>query len=303
MSKVEQNKPVGKRLRDYLADVFELKNNSLKKKQVFEYYAKDAEYDDDNTENGNYDIDLIDIPLDNHQRGLICLTKNIYTRYYSITPDGKVSIRISLPQNGSFDLKTEHDKSAEAVAAYQERYDGSRIKPDKNNKFYLDDKIELGGEVDFNFGLNKLIEFRKLLLDKKDTIPFVYELLNLCAKYNYNPVNYSLMPVTGGMQYTKQNFGKDRFDTFISTLDQYYYGNEMILNSASCTVENCPTLKEILDSYTDVYDYCAQMYSIHDRELIDELIRSGVKTIDGPARIIAYCSLALRVWNERKMQA
>lgn len=48
----------------------------------------------------------------------------------------------------------------------------------------------------------------------------------------------------------------------------------------------------------DVYDYANTIYHI-DRELVDDLIKSGKRPLDSASNIITYMLLAKRFWEQK----
>ena len=81
------------------------------------------------------------------------------------------------------------------------------------------------------------------------------------------------MQAIGNMQTAKGRNRFDRFDTFIYELNNYYQGlSDVVLQASSDS--NMQALKEFLDSFKDVYDYCKIFYFI-DKNLVDEMIKSG----------------------------
>lgn len=273
----------------------QLKNYLTSFKQKWNY--RDIPRHDVRSKNGEIELQL-QIETQAQKTIVKKLTKEQYVRQFQILSDKTASVILQLPESDSFDHNTEHDKTEAAWDSYRKRY-GENL---KDNLLY---GIEVNGEVDFNFGFDRLIEFRKIVnADKtapEDEKQKTLTALNFCASQNYTSVNFSLMPVTGALQKAKQSIGHDRFDTFIWALDLYYKGQELLLNSA-CTVENQSALKKSLAKFKDVDDYCNRMYAISNTLLVKDLIKSGAKAIDSTARVNEYINLALSVWRIRSEQ-
>ena len=111
------------------------------------------------------------------------------------------------------------------------------------------------------------------------------------------------MPVTGNLQAAKQKFGNDRFDTFIYSLDLFYKGDELLLcQGGNMAVENRSILRDTLNSFDGVYDFCEKLCFIQNNYLVNKLIQSGKKPILEIDRVKEYIDLALLVWTERSRQ-
>ena len=106
------------------------------------------------------------------------------------------------------------------------------------------------------------------------------------------------MPATGNMQGVKsEGYGDwlDRFDSFVSIIDDYYQGeNEIILSKAGW---NRKSLIKYLTYFEDVYDYFEQHYFINDEDFIKRLVESGKKNIENQNDVERYVSLAEDYWE------
>lgn len=111
-------------------------------------------------------------------------------------------------------------------------------------------------------------------------------------------LNFSIMPATGNMQGVKsEGYGDwlDRFDSFVSIIDDYYKGkNEIILSKAGW---NRKSLIKYLTYFEDVYDYFEQHYFINDEDFIKRLVESGKKYIENQNDVERYVSLAEDYWE------
>lgn len=161
-------------------------------------------------------------------------------------------------------------------------------------------KFKIAGDCDFNFNDKKVELYRKLLL--KEDMP----LLKKCHEFHYQLCNFSFMPITGGMNNTKgclrcfvgdtrENIALDRFDLFIRELDKYYKGEESWILSRY----NKDALSWYLSNFKDVYQYCADVYFIEDRELVDRFILSAEMPIVNRENAVKYMELALEYWGMR----
>ncbi len=164
-------------------------------------------------------------------------------------------------------------------------------------------QIRFSGETDFNFkkgwAHTNLTKYEKLLssIDNKSYQELYRSNLKLCKELMHTVVNVSLMPQTGNLQSAKKGLGNDRIDTFIWALDLYYTKGIFLLSNYS-SIENYNSLKEFIDVFDGVEDYCKVIYGI-DSDLVECLKISGKLPIDSPERTIKYMNLALRFWNQR----
>lgn len=166
-------------------------------------------------------------------------------------------------------------------------------------------RASLSGDVIFNFtySKNKSCQFyiykNWINQDQNPIRKNKYlNLLNKCRSMHHSFENCALMLQQGNLQNAKQGIGKDRGDTFIWALDEYYKGkSEMVLNHA--TQQNSGILREFLNYFDDVYEYCEVFYNITDKGFIDRLIQSGSKALDSADKVENYIDLALRFWDER----
>jgi hypothetical protein len=112
------------------------------------------------------------------------------------------------------------------------------------------------------------------------------------------------MPVYGGMNNFKESIGFDRIDTFLFALKQYYEQGvtSIILNygqikPAKSTLKKI--LKDYLDSFGGIYNYCSEIYHINDKKFIDELCDNGKKAILTASDIDKYIELATMFWKNK----
>lgn len=181
-------------------------------------------------------------------------------------------------------------------------------------------KFTFGGEVDFNFSkdgknskvdyLKKTVENDPLFSDNKEKCEEeklkeeILGLINKANQHHHSVENVSMMASTGKMQSTKQCIGDDRFDVFVYAIDEYCKGNTAWLLT-HCTPENkaalCKFLEKICskDGKLCSDEYYRKIYKITDKTLIDDLKRSGKRSIDSAKRVLEYISLAYRVWIHR----
>ena len=287
MSKVELTKEDKTRLGKFLSEA-----SIYGKNKTIEYSYCDKE-------SGKYYIEI-----SNQSNKVKKIIKYIYTEYYQILSKETTLICLSLPESGKFDFACDHDSSEKAWRYYKNMCRASLTR--ENSAYYYNDTIEVNGDVNFNFGYDSHKYFRSIVRksnlsdsEKQNT----YKRLNCCALHNYEPINFSLMPVTGNLQAVKQKFGNDRFDTFIYTLDLFYKGDELLLcQGGSIAIENRRILRDTLKSFNGVYDFCEKLCFIQNKNLVNKLIQSGKKPILEIDRVNEYIDLAILVWAERSRQ-
>lgn len=149
-----------------------------------------------------------------------------------------------------------------------------------NNKYYF----PLSGDADFGM-----------------KTPFCKENIEDAEEKMHMFLNFSLMPVLGGMN-CKKGFRRDRFDKFIYYIDKYYETKNIdsLMLFRKSNVETQIILGAFLDLFTGVVDYCEKMYLI-DNGLVGELIKNGKETIEKKKDTRKrYCELAIEYWKQRE---
>lgn len=184
-------------------------------------------------------------------------------------------------------------------------------------------KFEIAGDVDFNFN-NNLKEIEKKILESdlknsdKKKYDVVMNKLEICKNSHYTLKNFSLMPVTGGLNSAKGLRG-DYFDVFLAELDNYYSLKENrekhpLITTGPGKSVNKNKLVEYLNSFEQgetahttkgIVNYCKEIYFI-DGELIDKLVNNGNKYIEDGGLSIDFIEkhieLAQEYWEERKIK-
>lgn len=174
----------------------------------------------------------------------------------------------------------------------------------------------MGADTMFNFNHKKYNIF-------KDIPDIDIMQLDRCAKNHHSLLNFSLMPQTGAMNNFKGiNHKLDRFDYFISDLDNYYEADcfkraETALGKYYLKETDCPARvrNNFLNEFNNVKDYCKQVYFIdenfkpndgilktNDKTFIESLIDNGKKAIDTKDNLIKYMDLAEDYWEMRHNQ-
>lgn len=162
-------------------------------------------------------------------------------------------------------------------------------------------KFKIAGDCDFNFNDKKVDLFKKFLLE--EDIPLLME----CHNNHHELWNFSFMPISGAMNNKKgclkcitdesqDSVPYDRPDLLVCELDRYYKGEPTRIFSRF----NKDALKWYLSNFSDVYDYCKDIYLIDDKSFVDRLIESGKQPIDSRNRALEYMKLANEFWNIKK---
>lgn len=103
-------------------------------------------------------------------------------------------------------------------------------------------EINLAGDCVFNFNEQKLKEFQKIIPNEKKLtgkIPKrLLKKLEYCKKMHHSPYNFSLMPVTGGMNQCKGEKSLDRPDCLLYALEQLYKNYENLKRKSELEHKN-----------------------------------------------------------------
>lgn len=197
-------------------------------------------------------------------------------------------------------LPEHYDRCDDAFALYQAVY-GKKVSQE-NGKLYWNlpsgEQIEVSGDIICNFCGEHLKGFRQFV----ESDPALMQWLNVMSSCMWQPYNISVLPVTGGLNNTKQSFGNDRLDAFVWALDSYYQGNSTVLLSSgkpsAIAPGNTAALRDFLKSFGSAEQFCGQIYQI-DKDLTDALCESGNIVIDSAARVREYLELVREFWLQR----
>lgn len=198
------------------------------------------------------------------------------------------------------------DKNFDINNPYYSDYRKRYVAQAKNNP-----NVEISGETDFNFsskiGVHRQSKYgiyKEVLesIEDQERKRNALKLLEYCKQSTHEVENYSLMLCNGSLQTVKGSFDMDRIDVFLYLLDNYYKKkDELILSHCSFDAQN--DLRNYLnlflceDNYKEsIYVYCNEIYHISNKELIDDLVKSGRLSLKSPDRIIDYMKLAVRFW-------
>lgn len=210
--------------------------------------------------------------------------------------------------------------------------------PQRQNRLYAishswssgpcQNRSRLSGDVDFNFKgeessagskdwENKYAHYHVIADDDDELV----SMLNACREMHHAHINLSLMQSWGNLQCVKgtpmekdlgngenQDFFScplDRPDTLIWKLDEFYRTDFSCRNQSDVirwTKCNKQHLREYLDQFEDVYDYCAKVYLLRGesgRRLVDKLIKNGKNAIVTKDDLKRFMELALEFWTEK----
>jgi hypothetical protein len=155
-------------------------------------------------------------------------------------------------------------------------------------------KFCIGGDTDFNFNSSKAKMMKDLLVNDVNAILKLEE----CQKYHHSLVNFSLMPATGGLNNYKGKNRYDRFDVFIKDLNSFFLGlSGDVLNDGG---NNIQPLKNFLNTFQDIYDYCKKVYFIDDKIFVNRIISEGFMPIKTGEDVVRYMKLAMDFWNKKE---
>ncbi len=179
---------------------------------------------------------------------------------------------------------------------------------------YPGEDASLSGECDFNFNEKKYSFYRKKLEEEysnsSKALKSKLAILKKCKENHHSLINFSLMQSKGNMQGFKGicldngiYYSLDRPDTLLAYLSSYYQLNDeqkensYILANAG---NNKDTLKQYLNSFEDVYEYCEKIYLINDKNFIDRMIKEGKLFIEDGKDVLRYMLLALEFWDRKQ---
>ncbi|HEL1741015.1 TPA: hypothetical protein TXT54_001628 [Streptococcus suis] len=159
--------------------------------------------------------------------------------------------------------------------------------------------FRLGGETDFNFNKMKFLALKRIAnYDLK-----IIKKLQKCQEYHHTFVNFSIMPATGNMQKVKSlgynNDKLDRLDSFIAIIDDYYSKRDSI-KIFSQAGNNIEPLEQYLTNFFDVYEYCREIYFLQDKDLVNELKKSGKNELSNQKDVERYVELANEFWHQKE---
>lgn len=173
--------------------------------------------------------------------------------------------------------------------------------------------IGIAGDCVFNFNANKVSYFWKKI--KKDNNKEnqqknqqIKEILLLCSLMHHSPFNFSLMPITGGLNNIKGRKALDRIDVFLNTLKNIYEKiekNEKI-EEVNVTKTTGKALIHFLWYIGSFKNYCKIFYQLDYEEgnkenLVQKLLDNAEKnkSIENSDQLVKYMELAVEYWEKQ----
>lgn len=161
-------------------------------------------------------------------------------------------------------------------------------------------KFKMAGDSIFNFNEKKVALFSELVDDDN-------ELLKICKDNHHSLLNFSFMPITGGLNSTKgilrcengiEKKGFDRPDVLIAELKKYYDKKPArIFRKAN---------REALTWYLNLFvergiaGYCEDIYFIDNENMLLRFLELAKKPICDYGTAIEYMALARDYWEMKK---
>lgn len=210
---------------------------------------------------------------------------------------------------------TDPDSSKKAWDHYKKVYKNKFKKMNNElklsgNRYILnvrfgDGEIKLGGDCDFNFSnrktehsngnftcYNDLIKYSKAKEEQKIRVS---KKLNLCINNHHTLINFSLMPVKGGLNNIKQSF--DKYDGIIIVLrkiKKYYEKKEYISKR-----KNIGLLYEHLDeigsfeNYLDLYYFKDLNNLLYYKAISKKYSKKNLNNFE------AYLDNVMKYWSKK----
>ena len=187
---------------------------------------------------------------------------------------------------------------------------------DEKSSEYSGEDANLSGDCDFNFNESKCRIFEHMVKEEYKYCSrmqkYALDLLEECKNMHHSLLNFSLMQTKGNMQGFKGSClnngvyaSLDRADTLVSYLASYYQLQERQKDTSYILVNagaNKKTLKNYLDSFDGIYNYCHKIYFIDDRAFVDKMIKEGCLCIKTGHHVIRYMLLALEFWDKKEFR-
>lgn len=162
-------------------------------------------------------------------------------------------------------------------------------------------KFKVAGDCIFNFNEKKIKLFIDLVGEGKE------ELVLLCKKHHHSLVNFSFMPITGGLNSTKgflrcengtEKKSFDRPDVLIAELAKYYNG----MHTRIFRKRNREALEWYLKLFADrgVEGYCKDIYLVDDEKMLQRFLKLAKKPICDSETAIEYMELACDYWKMKE---
>ena len=161
-------------------------------------------------------------------------------------------------------------------------------------------KFKMAGDCIFNFNEKKIAMFSELVGGDN-------ELLMICKNNHHSLLNFSFMPITGGLNNTKgilrcengiEKKSFDRPDVLIAELKKYYSKEPTRIFRKT----NRAALIWYLDLFAErgIAGYCEDIYFINDENMLQRFLDLAKKPICDCDTAIEYMTLACDYWKMKK---
>ena len=195
--------------------------------------------------------------------------------------------------------KIETDNGEEIKKYYKKMYGDLGFILQKS-KMKILDKYEVNGDLIINVKFGDARDVLGSIIDKTGKEAWI----GLFEYYDRTILNFSILPIAGGLNNIKRQLGNDRLDTFIYVLSKFYEDeNALILNSGSArrSISRCIVLNKFLHEQDigTVNNFFSKIYGFNDRSLVDSMIESGSKAVINETNLGNYLKLAVKFWKLR----
>lgn len=164
-------------------------------------------------------------------------------------------------------------------------------------------RFKMAGDCIFNFNEKKIELIREIIEDSEN------ELLAKCKSNHHSLLNFSFIPITGGLNNTKgiircengiERKSFDRPDVLIAELQKYYQG----IPTRVFRRTNIEALKWYLNIFAErgIVGYCKDVYLIDDEEMIQRFLKLSMKPICNLETAIEYMMLACDYWKMKEIK-
>jgi len=232
--------------------------------------------------------------------------------------------------------KYDRDSSPEAWEYYdgvyksiwEDVFDFDKKKPFKRGQYIVyknnPSDFQMAGDVIFNFGedngaaKSNNFYIYKRLLEKSysgEELEKHIDKLKYCANMRYENKNFSLMPITGGLQGFKQfNCDNDRADKFLHQLKDYFVSTDKDKHSIICYKAGegkgyiRPENKELLKKFfkerfgngeDGFKEYCKKIYLINE-STAEKMVKNGEKEIESGKDVVGFMKIATLYWEDKE---
>lgn len=170
--------------------------------------------------------------------------------------------------------------------------------------------FKMAGDCIFNFNSKKAKILKGYIGEDKEGL----DLLRYCVEHHHTYLNFSFMPITGGMNNTKGRHTLDRPEILTYELLKHYEGEESkAINGASSA--NIPALiyylswfeiKEDISGRVDakksISKYMKEVYQIEDDDFVSRFLGFANVDVCDKDTAIDYMRMAKEFWEKRNLK-